>query len=675
MSWLNGDYTLVGSPSGDILSDTTWTDVDEYIVASNTDGGGNLGQYLMFWSKDADVGDWMEVKDVSVEELGEDWDNMDDASSIDENGLTISTSSGSGSYKDRQSSISLYSGKSYKVTYTIYANNLTGDNVLQYYNGDYYDSFSEQGVGTHTEYFTRIGTDSNLWWYFKIYAPNGSTTDTVTISSIIVEELGEDWTQGIGWTIGDSKAISAQALGGELVTNGDFSATGSDVIVDGDFPTPNVNWTLINATLDSGGARIDNGATTDNAYILQALTNSPSGKDFVLTYDVIATNGELLAIEQLSEVVLDTATTGTNRKVYFTWDRANDQLVIKRKCCESVDITIDNVRLQELGEDWTLGTGWSVGENKAIATAGDSGKIKQTINLSGKYAKVVFTLSDYGGSGICKVDFGSTSSDAIDSDGTHIVYGIYDINYFELWRNSDFSGDVTNISVEEIATSYLAQDGILTVNRTYKFGYTISNYSAGTVSATDYGAVKDEDEVVLDTVKVEGVDFSIKNIDGYFVGDISSVSAKLLGTYLEQSIYVTAADIQTIAQASVYYLVELTSMASKNSLYFLPSSVVANNGRYTKLNFTVISKDATPTPAVGIISFYDSVGGFDTYPMGFYEFKIYEQTSSTNLDPSLATGLLEKGFAFVRDFSGNMQELTDDFNEYDPTLTQYVYTK
>ena len=134
--------------------------------------------------------------------------------------------------------------------------------------------------------------------------------------------------------------------GTELVTNGDFTVTGSDVIVDGDFPFASTAWSLENATLESGGARIDNGATTDNAYILQALTNSPLGKHFVLTYDVIATNGELLSIEQLSEVDLNTATTGTNRKVYFTWDRADDNLIIKRKCCESVDLAMGSTSVR-----------------------------------------------------------------------------------------------------------------------------------------------------------------------------------------------------------------------------------------------------------------------------------------------------------------------------------------
>jgi hypothetical protein len=140
-----------------------------------------------------------------------------------------------------------------------------------------------------------------------------------------------------------------------------------------------------------------------------------------------------------------------------------------------------------------------------------------------------------------------------------------------------------------------------------------------------------------------------------------------------QSIYVTAADVQTIAQASVYYLVELTSMSSENSLYFIPTSIVANNGRYTKMTFTVIDSAESADPANGKIKFYDATGGFDTYPMGFYEFNIYEQTSSTNLDPALATNLLENGLAYVRDYDGNMQELSDGFNEYQPTTQQYVY--
>ena len=144
-------------------------------------------------------------------------------------------------------------------------------------------------------------------------------------------------------------------------------------------------------------------------------------------------------------------------------------------------------------------------------------------------------------------------------------------------------------------------------------------------------------------------------------------------TDVTQSIYVTVAERQTIAQASVYYLIELTSLGSENSLYFIPTSIVASNGRYTKMTFTVIDPAETANPAGGLIKFYDAVGKYDTYPMGFYTYKIYEQTSNTNLDPALATKELQEGMAYVYDFSGNMQEVSSPFTEYQPTTTQYVY--
>jgi|TARA_R100000081_G_C4751677_1_gene134738 hypothetical protein len=148
------------------------------------------------------------------------------------------------------------------------------------------------------------------------------------------------------------------------------------------------------------------------------------------------------------------------------------------------------------------------------------------------------------------------------------------------------------------------------------------------------------------------------------------------GADVTNYLYVTANQVQSIAQASVKYLIGLTSMSSKNSLYFLPLSVggvnTDNIPRYIRLGFAVMDKDQVVNPAAGVIKFYDSTGGLDTYPMGFYTYRIYEQTSTTNLDPANAT-LIETGMAYVRDYSGNMEEVTPDFNEYNPTVNQYVY--
>ena len=42
----------------------------------------------------------------------------------------------------------------------------------------------------------------------------------------------------------------------ELITNGNFSATSTTKILDGDFPTPNVNWILHSSTINGGSATI-----------------------------------------------------------------------------------------------------------------------------------------------------------------------------------------------------------------------------------------------------------------------------------------------------------------------------------------------------------------------------------------------------------------------------------
>ena len=117
---------------------------------------------------------------------------------------------------------------------------------------------------------------------------------------------------------------------GELYAVVPVPTEGADVIVDGGFPLPNVNWTIGGGTeVTVDGLRINNTVTTGNAYAFQSISGTVIGKQLVLTYDVIATNGENLVIEGGTTRTLNTSTTGTNRKLYYTWDRTNNILVIK----------------------------------------------------------------------------------------------------------------------------------------------------------------------------------------------------------------------------------------------------------------------------------------------------------------------------------------------------------
>jgi hypothetical protein len=547
-------------------------------------------------------------------------------------------------------SLTFATDKSYKVTFTIA--NVVGTPVRILIrnqgdvNQDITASWEDFDDGTFTYYFVSSSNNTSI----NIYGRD-DVGDSFSLSNVSVKELGADWTLGTGWSIGDSEAVS--------------DGTNSQI-------TQSV-------------------MTAEKSYkITVTVTGDP--------YRLVFTGSSFY--NSLAERTL---LNGTH--TYYL--QAESSVFSITNTGEGGDAcTLSNISVQELGEGWTLGTGWSIGDSKAECdgTQTVQSNLYQTgiVPINKSYKAVFDIVVDAGGM-VIGIG-GSNEQPIIEATGTYTLYSRAtsgDSNFY-FAANSTFVGSVTNLTVQELdpngywtigtgwsigadkaistvtgSNSDITQS-ILTAGKTYRTVYEIVDYDAGTAQAIvtgSEGADAEAIETYTEDLTTTGTDFSIRSKLGTLNGAVSSVSVKLLGTYDDQSIYVTAADVQTIAQASVYYLVELTSMGSKNSLYFLPSSVVPNNGRYTKLNFTVISKDALPQPTVGIISFYDSVGGFDTYPMGFYEFRIYEQTSSTNLDPLLATGLLEKGFAFVRDFSGNMQELTDGFKEYNPTLTQYVYSK
>ena len=63
----------------------------------------------------------------------------------------------------------------------------------------------------------------------------------------------------------------------------------------------------------------------------------------------------------------------------------------------AVNSTITNISVKEVGQDWVLGTGWSIGDDKAVAnTTGDYVNLYQNaVFVVGKKYKTTFTISDY----------------------------------------------------------------------------------------------------------------------------------------------------------------------------------------------------------------------------------------------------------------------------------------
>lgn len=270
-------------------------DADTTIVIYGVSGGSNDLLY---------IGDWEgTITSVSVKELGEDWTELDPTNTFGEHGLTMTSTEGA-DVRIRTGGI-LADSTSYKVTYTIHDVDLTGTNAIQYYTGsalNAYDDLPEQGVGTHTFYYTTPSSTNNNWYFRLDLRSSTSTTDFVTISSILIQELGEDWT----------------------FINIDATNT---------------------ISIESGGARVQ--SVDANISLRQTILDI--GKSYKLTCDTAITTGKL---------GLDSSTAGTTTNlieganvVYF---KAVSETFSIKRVDAITNVLIDNITVQEVGQDWTV---------------------------------------------------------------------------------------------------------------------------------------------------------------------------------------------------------------------------------------------------------------------------------------------------------------------------------
>ena len=138
------------------------------------------------------------IDNVSVREVGQDWDFVGEAE-LTEQGARIYSSSGGQSYITQNA---LTNTKSYKLSYEI-TDSTQGSLKLINVNGiSGYPITSS--VGTHTEYFT---ANNDILFIVR----DSGATD-VTITNISVKEVGQNWVfensgGSFGWQIYDGKAI------------------------------------------------------------------------------------------------------------------------------------------------------------------------------------------------------------------------------------------------------------------------------------------------------------------------------------------------------------------------------------------------------------------------------------------------------------------------------------
>ena len=362
----------------------------EYIVCNDSSNNN-----FQFFNSPSFIGS---IDNVSVKEVGQNWSFSNDVSVG--NGVATFLDSGSNPNTSIKQSNILTSGKTYKLTF----------NVSRYVNGriqvfvgssaSNHNIDISNGVGTYTLEATSTGTDLTI-------KRNGTYPNfDFDITNISVKEVGQNWTLGSDWSIGDNKAVRVGTSAGNL-TQSPFTIG----------KTYKVSWEQSNG--------------------------------FIAVYG-----------NTLSTLLSNTGDEGVHT-VYFT-PTSSDRLDFRST---DNDAEVTNISVKEVGQDWTLGTGWSIDQANSKAKSiqtGASNYLQQTISTlsNNKLYRVTFDLDIISSTtttiGISNTGaFGqlSFSERFFTTSGTKTFDALYSDaypNYIRFVGGAGTEFTITNISVKEI---------------------------------------------------------------------------------------------------------------------------------------------------------------------------------------------------------------------------------
>ena len=303
---------------------------------------------------------------------------------------TIGASTNSGIFQN-----TLTNGKSYTVTINVTSYDGVGIAEVANNNGVSIYTITTTGIQTFT--FTHNISSGNL-------LIRGMSNALFSISSVSVKELGQDWSKQEGWTIGDG---SANFLG--------------------------------------------IGVGNRNLY-QQILT---VGKTYELKYDVLNFVAGGVRNVSTASSVLRTANGSYTEGFIAT------SSTLYLKCEPYADLSIDNVSIKEVGQDWGFGGGWGISGGSANSTGSNANQsLYQDVGgVSGKVYKISIDVSNYV-SGNIQLG-GSSNFLLIDADGSFSFYRNWtsDTNLYIRSGGVPFIGSIDNVSVKEVGQDWGLGEG------------------------------------------------------------------------------------------------------------------------------------------------------------------------------------------------------------------------
>jgi len=271
--------------------------------------------------------------------------------------------------------------------------------------------------------------------------------DNVSVKEAIDGDF--DFTRNSSATRVNSQGLieDVQILSSNLVSNGDFSQEGAELVTNGDFATDSdwtkgAGWSIANGKAISDGVSSNSNLATTSAF----YSGSTPVKMTINVTDYVS--GGLKVY--LSSTNFTEITANGNFTFYTTADRTDGKLYLKSI---NFNASIDNVSVKEVGQDWTFQSKWSIGNGFAQLISNDStgsSLIPNTVVIIGNKYKCSFDVVINSGS--CKLQGSSgTTYQTIDETKTYnfnFIADSGDIYFNRLSSVSDIT--ITNISVIEI---------------------------------------------------------------------------------------------------------------------------------------------------------------------------------------------------------------------------------
>ena len=367
-----------------------------------------------------------------------DWSVANGTISVDNDRLKIDGNSGA----TAEQTVTAIIGKTYKVTYAFTLGTATSG-ALIITGGNYPTLNAPQGVNT----FYTTATQTNL----RI-RPRLGSNGTMFIDNISVKEAIDadfDFTRNSSATRVNSQGLieDVQILSSNLVSNGDFSQEGAELITNGDFATDSdwtkdAGWTISNGTASCNGSGVNS---------LQQSGITTVGKIYKLTFDVLDSNNfNFLVIsanfgDTYVDADLNNAVVLGKNTFYI---KPTNGTGIRFRVSNGTTLSIDNVSVKEVGQDWEFNSTAILTANGMNITTG--GYIRQDVVTIGKSYKLTYDIFSYT-SGDIRLYDGTNQGSLPTSIGSNTFNFIAGGSNLVIQSNSvNVNLVITNISVIEI---------------------------------------------------------------------------------------------------------------------------------------------------------------------------------------------------------------------------------